>query len=334
MADTYTAVKDITVNISTASAAGSIGLGYPLVIAGKAEKEIAYTECNGLADVVKAGFVADSEVYKACAVIFAQTNKPKTVAVAATTGKLAAWCGENDDKGFRQIVPIMGTEDSTVPELITAVSAMENKMLFLEVDTVDELPEEKSDRVVAIVYGGTSNYANAAVVGASAGLEAGSFTYKNLVLTGIAPEKLNAATVEAIHDAGGLCIIKKAGDVVTSEGMTTSGEYIDIVDSKDFIISNIIYQGQKLLNDNAKIAFDNVGISQLESVVTNVLAEAYGQGIIATNEDGTPAYSTTFATRADTSESDRAARTYNGGNFTFNLAGAIHNATINGTLVI
>ena len=77
-----------------------------------------------------------------------------------------------------------------------------------------------------------------------------------------------------------------------------------------------------------------MGISQLENVVTGVLADAYRMGIIATNEDGTPAYSTSFATRADVSETDRAARTYNGGAFSFDLAGAVHNATINGTVSV
>ena len=333
MADTYTQVKDITVNITTATAAGTLGLGYPLVIQGMAAKEIAYTECNSLADVVSAGFAAETEVYKACATIFSQKNKPKTVAVCATTGKIAEWLGTNAIKGFRQVIAIAGADDSTTAELVTAVSAAEGKMLFLQVATKEELPNTQSERIVGVVYG-KDGYANAAVVGESAGREAGSFTYKNLVLTAIEAEDKGAAEVKAIHDAGAICIIKKAGDIVTSEGITTDGEYIDIVDSKDYIISNIVYQGQKLLNDNPKLSFDNIGISQLENVVTGVLADAFSKGIIAKNEDGTAAYTTTFATRAETSASERASRTYNGGNFSFDLAGAIHNATINGVIEV
>ena len=334
MADTYTQVKDITVNISVAAAAGSVGLGYPLVIEGMAAKAVDYAECSSLQEVVAAGFAAETEVYKACAAIFAQKNKPKTVAVCASTGKVAAWLADNGTKGYRQVVPVLGEGDSTVAELITAVNELDDKMLFATVKTSAEMPEAKSERDVIVVYGGASAYPNAAVVGASAGMAAGSFTYKNLVLKGIEAENLTAAQVKAIHDAGGMCIIKKAGDIVTSEGKTTDGEYIDVVDSKDYIISNIVYQGQKMLNNSKKLPFDNVGISQLENVVTGVLADAYRMGIIASNEDGTAAYSTNFATRADVPASDRAARTYNGGNFSFDLAGAIHNATINGTVVV
>lgn len=334
MADTITRVKDITVNITTAAAAGSVGLGYPVVVQGMAESDVAYTECANIGEVVAAGFDTNTEVYKACAAIFGQANKPQTVAVAATTGKVDAWLSENLTKGFRQIVPVLGTDDSTVTDLVTVVSASEDKMLFITVKTAGEVPASKSERVVCVVYGGASAYPNGAVVGASAGLAAGSFTYKNLIIAGIEAEDLSPAQVEAIHTAGGLCIIKKAGDIVTSEGKTTDGEYIDIVDSKDYIISNIVYQGQKLLNNNNKLPFDNVGISQLENVVTNVLADAFVNGIIAANEDGTAAYSTSFATRAEVSAGDRAARTYKGGNFAFDLAGAIHNAHINGTIEV
>lgn len=334
MADTYTQVKDIEVNISMAAVAGSVGLGNPLVIAGKAEAAVEYAECNSISDVVAAGFTTDSEVYKAAAVIFAQKNKPKTVAVCATTDKVVDWLSANKGKDYRQVIPVLGTEDSTLAELVTTVSALDGKMLFAHVKTVEEMPQTQSERVVCVVYGGASEYPNAAVAGAGAGLAAGSFTYKNLILTGIEAEDLTAAQVEAIHEAGGICIVKKAGDIVTSEGITTDGEYIDIVDSKDYIINNIVYQGQKLLNNSNKLSYDNVGISQLENVVTNVLADAYNMGIIASKEDGTPAYSTAFAARSETSASDRASRTYNGGHFSFDLAGAIHNATINGTLVI
>lgn len=333
MADTYTQVKDIVVNIAISSATGSIGLGNPLVITGGASKAVDYTECNGLDDVVAAGFAAGTETYKACAMLFGQADKPRTVAVCANTGKISAWLTANKDKDFRHIIPIMGTGE-TLAEIITVVNTLENKMLFATVDAKSELPTTQSERVVCVVYGGASAYPNAAVVGAAAGLAAGSFTYKNLILTGIEPEDLGAAAVEEIHDAGGICIIKKAGDVVTSEGITTDGEYIDIVDSKDYIINNIVYQGQKLLNDSKKLSFDNVGISMLESVVTNVLAEAYNMGIIATSDDGEAAYSTNFAGRDEVNASDRAARKYNGGKFSFDLAGAIHNATVNGTIVV
>ena len=335
MADTYTRVKDVVVNITTAGLSGNVGLGIPLVLASKATSDVAYTEVAELSEVVTAGFSTDTNVYKACEVIMSQNDRPATVAVCATTETATDWLTANNDKGYRQIIPLLAAEgDSTLGDVATTVNTLEGKMLFGTVSNTSELPATQSDKVVMVVYGGESKHVNAAVVGATAGLAVGSFTYKNIKLVGVEPEDKSVGEVKAIHDAGAICILKKAGDVVTSEGKTTSGEYIDVVDSKDYIISNITYKAQKLLNDSPKLSFDNIGITQLENVVTNVLADAYGLGIIATNDNGTPAYSTSFATRAETSAADRADRHYKGGKFTFDLAGAIHNATINGTLNI
>ena len=51
MGDTYTQVKDITVNITTAVGAGSVGLGNPLVIEGTQQlsqwcREVSISQCN------------------------------------------------------------------------------------------------------------------------------------------------------------------------------------------------------------------------------------------------------------------------------------------------
>jgi len=62
------------------------------------------------------------------------------------------------------------------------------------------------------------------------------------------------------------------------------------------------------------------------------MREAFLSGIIAQDDEGQPMYSTNFATRADIPAADRAARNYKGGKFSFSLAGAIHYATINGTI--
>lgn len=72
---------------------------------------------------------------------------------------------------------------------------------------------------------------------------------------------------------------------MTSEGTVMGGEYADIIDSKDYVVRNIAYKSQKLLNSSPKLAFDNTGISQLEGVVTNVLKEASLMGIIAVGDD-------------------------------------------------
>jgi hypothetical protein len=84
----------------------------------------------------------------------------------------------------------------------------------------------------------------------------------------------------------------------------------------------------------AKVPYDNNGIAVLESVAVNVMKDAYNKGMIAANEDGTPAYTIDYAMREDTSEEDRAARKYLGGQFSFKLAGAVHTVEITGEIEI
>lgn len=328
------AKNDVIVKVSLKQTAGSQGFGIPLIVMGKAEEK-EYGEYSGLAEVSEAGYEDTSLVYQQCMKLFMQNNKPERVAICSGSGKITEVLKAAANQDFRQIIPIFGEEDDTPKDLAAYVETMEDKLLFLRVSDVSELAAiGKLDRTMAIVYAGTDRGVEGAVVGAAAGLAIGSFTYKNMIIKGIAPDPLSDGQVEDIHKAGGICIVKKSGDIVTSEGKVLSGEYTDIIDSKDYIIKNIGYKAQKLLNSSPKLSFDNVGISQLEGVVTNVLAEAYAMGIIAQNEDGTPSYGTEFATRAETSAGDRATRTYNGGKFSFELAGAIHEATINGVIEV
>ena len=209
-------------------------------------------------------------------------------------------------------------------------------MLFCNVATVEAAADlAGNERTVCMLYAGTDYKCPvAALVGATAGLDAGSFTYKNMILKGITPEVLKDAQLDTAHKANLICFVTKAGDNVTSEGKTCSGEYVDIVDSKDYIIQNIEYRCQKVLNKLPKVPFDNNGIATLEGETLSVLRDAYSNGIIAVNDEGEPDYSVNFATRSQTPAGDRAVRQYNGGTFTFGLAGAIHNAEITGEIIV
>jgi len=329
------AKNDVIVKITLKQASGSVGFGVPLVVAGNADEDKKYTEYSSVDEVLEAGFETDSAVYKQCEKLFMQNDHPSKVAVCVGTGKIIDTLRSIKDQEFRQVIPILGSGDNTLKEVASYIETTDDKMLFVKVEDASELSAVgKLDRTMAIVYAGDDDGVEGAVVGATAGLTIGSFTYKNVIIKGITPDSLTDTEIEKIHKAGAITIVKKAGDIVTSEGIVLSGEYADIIDSKDYVIQNIAYRAQKLLNSSSKLPFDNVGISQLESVVTNVLKEAFLMGIIAQDEEGAPSYSTDFATRSEVDPGDRAERNYKGGKFSFELAGAIHYATINGVVEI
>ena len=332
---------DVKVKIDLTKPVGKLGFGMPLVLEENATTAVAYTECRNLGEVVSAGFATTTKVYKAANTIFMQDNAPSKIAVCAASGTAATWLGdvENTGKSWRQLIVVTESETTTsISGTMTAIEALSNKMYFadLAVDSTETITVSGINRTVLFYCDATDDYPSpaAALVGATAGLSAGSFTYKNMILKGIAPQALSDTKIDAIHTKGGITFVTKAGDNVTSEGKVAGGEYIDIIDSQDYIISNLEYQTQKTLNSMNKIPYDNNGIAILESVAVNVMRDAYNNGIIATNDDGTAAYAVNYAKREDTAETDRATRRYIGGQFAFTLAGAIHTVEITGEIII
>ena len=333
---------DVKVKIDLAKPIGKVGFGIPLILEENATTKKSYTECESLADVVTAGFAATSTVYKAANLIFMQEDAPKTIAVCATDETAQAWLGVADNvaESWRQLIVVTESETETsISGIMTAIETLDGKMYYasLAADDSTTLTVANINRTVLFYCSGNSGVATgyevAALVGATAGKNPGSITYKNQVLKGISPQSLTNSQIKAIHDKGGLTFVTKAGDNVTTEGKVASGEYIDIIDSQDYVIQQLEYKTQKILNNSGKIPYDNNGIAMLEAVAVEVLKDAYNNGIIA-EENGKPAYTINYALREDTTESDRKARKYAGGQFRFKLSGAVHTVEITGEITV
>ena len=333
---------DVKVHIDLAKPIGTVGFGVPLILVENAVSAVAYTEVANIDEAKEAGIVADNKAYKAMQLLFAQPNAPKRIAVCAVNESAAVALADAvlAGKGWRQLIVINEGEAAatTVSEISTLVEAMDGKMYFANLDTTDDTEISTSGlrRTVLFYCNATEDVPVpvAALVGETAGRAAGSFTYKNLVLSGVPAQELTDAQIDAIHKKGGFTFVAKAGDNVTSEGKVAGGEYIDIIDSEDYIIQQLAFRTQKVLNNNAKIPYDNNGIGLLESVAKSVLQDAYNNGMIVTNEDGTPGYTVNYALREDTKATDRANRLYLGGNFSFALTGAVHEVEITGSITV
>lgn len=333
---------DVKVNIDLAKPVGTVGFGVPLIMIENAGTAIGYTEISNISEAVTAGVAAGTDAHKAIQLIFAQQHAPKIVAVYATTGTAETALADTalTDKAWRQLIVINEGDGTatTVAKISTAVEALDGKLYFANLETDDNTTITTTGlrRTILFYCDKTTDVPVpvAALVGDTAGRAAGSFTYKNLVLSGVAPQNLTETQLNAIHSKGGISFVKKAGDNVTSEGKVAGGEYIDIIDSEDYIVQQMTYRTQKVLNNTDKVPYDNNGIALLEMAAVDVLQSAYNNGMIATNDDGTPAYSVEYALREDTKESDRADRVYLGGNFKFALAGAIHKVEITGEITV
>lgn len=331
----------IKVKIDLTKPVGNVGFGIPLIMQENAEKAVPYTLVTEMADIINAGFENTTDVYKAAQLMLAQKNAPKTIAVCAveSTADVALADVVLTSKDWRHLIVISGGDTVTdVAKVSAVVETLDGKMYFegLDVDDNTTLTTTGLRRTVLFYCDATEDapVPVAALVGAIAGRPVGSFTVKNLMLSGIAAQDLTAAKVETIHGKGGLTFIAQAGDSVVSEGKVAGGEYIDVIDSEDYIIQQVTYHVQKMLNKADKIPYSNTGIAMLESAVVYVLRDAYNNGMIADNAEGAPDYSVTFALREETTEAERAARKYLGGRFKFTLAGAIHEVEIVGEIAV
>ena len=330
--------KDVQVVIKLEKVITRLGFGVPLLLEGKAETAIPYTECSDI-DEVKALYAEGTATYEAAELIFKQEEPPSTIAVCSSTDNVVTALDSLMDKGWRQLIVVSESVEgeSALKDIADYLEARDDKMYFANVSDLSVLTAispKDYDHTVAFYYTGDVVCPVAALVGATAGKDVGSFTYKNQILLGLNPLELTSTKLEEIHNAGAITFVQKAGDNVTSEGKTLGGEYIDVIDSKDWLIQQIEYKVQKTFNNMDKVPYDNNGINQLDAVVVTVLKEAYENGMIAVDDEGLPTYYTDFAKRSETDEVDRVVRKYLGGAFGFELAGAIHEAKITGYISI
>ncbi|AKG05522.1 hypothetical protein AAV35_012685 [Salimicrobium jeotgali] len=335
-------LKDVTVNINVNNPGGTVGFGKPLIVGEKTGAH-PYTEYVSLEALTK-DFDDTTDIHAKAKAIFSQEHRPARVAVAAFD---SASVEPDAPTTAADLVDSLISEDwyflvttVTDPLDITDVAnAIETadtnkppKLYSAQVTTATDATSIGSlDRTFVAVHP-ADEHIDAAIVGEGGAQEVGSITWQGLQLTGITPQKLKANDLAQIEDANAYAYVKKAGEPVTSEGKVLSGEYIDVMHGKDWIEANIEQRVQKIKNQAGKIPYTDGGISTLETGVLAVLKTGFNQGIIASDEGGNPISSTSFLSRAETSKEDRALRRYNGGSFSFELAGAIHSAEIQGSI--
>lgn len=327
--------NDVQVVIEIQRPTPVTGMGRPLIL-GSSVNGQEFKVYNDLDDVV-VDHAINSEVYKAASALFNQgDDSPDSVAVMLykTDSALADFLPTIFDKDFYYILSTSSTL-ANITAIADAVEADDSRLFFASTSKLEDLGNiysKKYKRTAILYHEDTSNYPEAAWVGRAGSALAGSLTWKFKYLNGIQPLELTKTQLDQIHGYNANTYVTKAGDNVTSDGVTVSGEYIDIVQSEDFIIQSIGTNVQKLFNRTKKISYDNNGIAQIESEVKTVLKRADLNGMIAHDDDGLPLYSTSFKTRSQVDPTDREKREYNGGSFTFELAGAIHKTKIKGLI--
>ena len=344
------AISDVTVNITIEKVVQQLNFGIPLIMtAGVTSANEspatthAYAEYSSVREVEEVFGNADI-ITTIAKLIFAQENCPEKIACCSTTADNVAALKAVADQNWRQVILTSLDWTGQTKDLTDVFDwCEENKrVIFTSTNSTTKFADMAAKKMsyhhVCIMYYDDKTeqvvFPEAALVGATAGKEVGSFTYKNQILTNVLPMVLTSSELETYHNAGCITIVTKAGDIVTSEGKAFSGQFLDITDSKDWLEQQIRYKVQKVLNNNEKVDYDDNGINLIDSAVVSVLKEAYNNGMIADDEDGMPTYWTKCKRRVETKKADRAARNYVECAFGFDLRGAIHTVRINGYVTL
>lgn len=334
--------KDVVVTVTRETAAlTAVDLGKPLVLTTAADH--AYQEFSTAA-AVATEFGASSEAYKCAAAIFGQNPSPRTVAVVGIA--------ETDPDDFTPVIDGLGTlfglhNDWTY--LLSTVRDMANMILLgqfctandkfyfgcITPESVDTFVNPASDRVAIMVHDHPETYPEAAWVGKCCIYEPGSATWKFKTLSGINPVGYDdqATEVKHIHDTKYNTYVAKYGLNMTSEGLLTSGEYIDIMLAVDWIVAEMELRVQSLLVRSPKVPFDNSGIALVAAEVESVLRDATTRSIFRRDEGGNGEYEMTVPDISEVPTNDIANRELNGITFIGYLAGAIHEVYIRGTVM-
>lgn len=331
--------KDFVVNI-TKLTKGVTQRGFGTILILDTSKELPYTIYNNIEGVAE-DHQATDKAYKIASRIFGQSPAPQQVAIAGTVFDSELGVPTDLVDFLNEVVGINSdwffltcTENKS--EVAIALSGWvdtQEKMYFTTTQDLALPSLLKSEQTVvmyhhevdAFVAEGLASYLATALVG--------GVTAKFKTINGVKEAEITATQLDQLHKDNGFSYVRKMGVLQTSEGKTTSGEYIDVVMGSFWIQFKMEEEAALLSVNTPKIPYSNKGIGLLVDVANTVLKRATNQDIIL-EEDGKGVYNIEYVTREDTAKNDIANRVYNGIKWTATLSGAIHDGIISGFLVL
>lgn len=156
----------------------------------------------------------------------------------------------------------------------------------------------------------------------------GSDTWAYKTGAGVTADVLSTLEISALEGKNVNYYTEVKGQSITLNGMSPSGEFIDIVRGIDWLKARIQERILGVLTANEKIDYDDGGIDIFAGEILAQLQAGVEAKFLAA--DPPPAVQQPLA--ADIDDADKTARLLQNLDFTATIRGAIHRLTINGTL--
>ncbi len=197
-------------------------------------------------------------------------------------------------------------------------------------DVMSELQDLSYVRTMGLWHKDPHTGPDAAWAGVGLPKDPGSITWNFKTLAGVAVSTLTNTEKNNIAAKDGNYYVTIAGVNLTQTGVTHGNEFFDVTRGIDFIAARMQENIFAVLQAADKIPFTDAGIAVVEAEVRGVLLLGITQGIFTDN----PAPVVTVPEAADVSTVDRANRLLPDVDFTAQLAGAIHQVTVEGLVTV
>ncbi len=196
-------------------------------------------------------------------------------------------------------------------------------------DLASDLEALSYARSALIWHKQSGQHAGAAWAGVMLPTDPGSATWKFKTLAGVSVDTLTETHQTNLTNKKANYYIEIADIGITSEGVTSSGEFIDVTVFVDWLQARMQERIFGILVNLPKLPFTDAGIAVVENAIRGQLKEGITVGGLV---DGSEQVIVPKA--IDISAAGKAARRLTGVTFQAQLAGAIHSLEIQGTVTL
>lgn len=235
------------------------------------------------------GYTPSSPEYKLAAAIFSQTPRVDKIAIlkinsfATIVSELADLRNDGFDDWYWLLAT---TRDGTEIKAISAyLNTLEKCYIPATSDqgAVDALLGD--ERTLLIISNHAEDYPDGAIFGRCGGMPIGSVTWDSKALNGQKNSDVTMSEQSQILAKHGNLIREMGGVNVFWKGTTMSGQYIDIINGRDYLKARLQEAYHSLKINNNKISMTVNGLKLIEATLREVFRDCGKRGIIARVED-------------------------------------------------
>lgn len=182
-----------------------------------------------------------------------------------------------------------------------------------------------------------NSYVHVAATARGLSHPAGSETWAFKRVAVVEPAETSTTLQNDLERGHSNWVDRRAGRIITRNGQTRSGEWIDIVRGRDWLQNDMQLRIFNLLLMRPRIPYTNPGIALVENAMIASLKAAQDRGIVAPDEyddDGNriPGFVVSVPNAMNLTPTQKASRVLQDCKFTARLAGAIHAVRVDGVL--